>query len=39
MEHFNWELIKYLDSYNNRRGRAKLNGLPSAIHTDNKPFE
>ncbi len=32
MEHFKLELIEYLDYYNNRRIKAKLKGLPSAIH-------
>ena len=32
MEHFKQELIEYLDYYNNRRIKAKLKGLPSAIH-------
>ena len=32
MEHFKWELIAYLDYYNNRRIKAKLKGLPPAIH-------
>lgn len=32
MEHFIRELIDYLDYYNNRRIKAKLKGLPSAIH-------
>ena len=32
MEHFKKELIDYLDYYNNRRGKAKLKGLPPAIH-------
>jgi transposase InsO family protein len=32
MEHFKTELIAYLDYYNNRRGKLKLNGLPPAIH-------
>lgn len=32
MEHFKQELIAYLDYYNNRRIKAKLNGLPPAIH-------
>ncbi len=31
MEHFKSELIAYLDYYN-KRIRAKLKGLPSAIH-------
>ncbi|MEA5042761.1 MAG: IS3 family transposase [Oscillibacter ruminantium] len=32
MEHFKKELIDYLDYYDNRRGKAKLKGLPPAIH-------
>ena len=32
MEHFKRELIEYLDYYNNRRIKAKLEGLPPAIH-------
>lgn len=32
MEHFKSELIDYLDYYNNRRSKAKLKGLPPAIH-------
>lgn len=32
MEHFMAELIDYLDYYNNRRIKAKLKGLPPAIH-------
>ncbi len=32
MEHFKRELIEYLDYYNNRRIKAKLKGLPPAIH-------
>ena len=32
MEHFKLELIEYLDSYNIRRIKAKLKGLPPAIH-------
>ena len=32
MEHFKQELIEYLDYYNNRRTKAKLKGLPPAIH-------
>ena len=32
MEHFILELIEYLDYYNNRRIKAKLKGLPPAIH-------
>lgn len=31
-EHFKSELIGYLDYYNNRRIKAKLKGLPPAIH-------
>ena len=32
MEHFKQELIAYLDYYNNRRIKAKLKGLPPAMH-------
>ena len=32
MEHFKQELLNYLDYYNNRRIKAKLKGLPPAIH-------
>ncbi|MEF9969805.1 MAG: IS3 family transposase, partial [Ruthenibacterium sp.] len=32
IEHFKAELIDYLDYYNNRRIKAKLKGLPPAIH-------
>ena len=32
MEHFKQELIAYLDYYNNRIIKAKLKGLPPAIH-------
>lgn len=32
MEHFKRELISYLDYYNNRRIKAKLKGLPPALH-------
>ena len=32
MEHFKQELIEYLGYYNNRRIKAKLKGLPPAIH-------
>jgi len=32
MEHFKRELMEYLDYYNNRRIKAKLKGLPPAIH-------
>ena len=32
MEHFKAELLEYLDYYNNRRSKAKLKGLPPAIH-------
>ena len=32
MEHFKQELIEYLDYYNDRRIKAKLKGLPPAIH-------
>ncbi len=32
MEHFKLELIEYIDYYNNRRIKAKLKGLPPALH-------
>ncbi len=32
IEHFKAELIDYLDYYNNRRIKAKLKGLPPAVH-------
>ena len=32
MEHFKTELIEYIDYYNNRRIKARLKGLPPAIH-------
>ena len=32
MVHFKAELVDYLDYYNNRRIKAKLKGLPPAIH-------
>ena len=32
MEHFKRELLDYLDYYNNRRIKAKLKGLPPALH-------
>ena len=32
MEQFKRELIEYLDYYNNRRIKAKLKGLPPALH-------
>ena len=32
MEHFKEELIDYPDYYNNRRIKAKLKGLPPAVH-------
>ena len=32
MEHFEQELIAYLDYYNNRRIKIKLKGLPPALH-------
>ena len=31
-EQFKAELIEYLDYYNNRRSKAKLKGLPPALH-------
>ena len=33
LEHFKQELVAYLDYYNNRRIKAKLKGLPPAIHS------
>ena len=32
MEHFKQELIDYIDYYNNRRIKARLKGLPPALH-------
>ena len=32
IEHFKTELIEYLDYYNNRRIKARLKGLPPALH-------
>ena len=32
IEHFKNELVAYLDYYNNRRIKAKLEGLPPAVH-------
>lgn len=32
LEHFLSKLIDYLDYYNNRRIKAKLKGLPPAVH-------
>ena len=32
MEHFKQELVAYLDYYNDRRIKAKLKGLPPALH-------
>ena len=32
MNHFKQELADYLDYYNNHRIKAKLKGLPPAIH-------
>ena len=32
IEHFKRELVDYLDYYNNRRIKAKLKGLPPALH-------
>lgn len=32
MDHFKRELVEYLDYYNNRRIKAKLKGLPPALH-------
>ena len=32
LQHFKRELVDYLDYYNNRRIKAKLKGLPPALH-------
>lgn len=32
VEHFKQELIEYLDDYDHRRIKAKLKGLPPALH-------
>ena len=32
IDHFKRELVEYLDYYNNRRIKAKLKGLPPALH-------
>ena len=32
MDHFKQELVEYLDYYNNRRIKARLKGLPPALH-------
>ena len=32
VEHFKQELIEYIDYYNNRRIKARLKGLPPALH-------
>ena len=32
VEHFKRELIAYIDYYNNKRIKAKLKGLPPALH-------
>ena len=32
LDHFKTELIEYLDYYNNRRIKARLKGLPPALH-------
>ena len=32
MEHFKQELIEYIDYYNNKRIKARLKGLPPALH-------
>ncbi len=34
----NWNSIEYLDYYNNRRIKAKLKGLPPAIHRQQALF-
>ena len=38
MEHFKAELIDYLDYYNNKRIKAKLKGLPPALHRQQALF-
>ena len=38
MEHFKHELMEYLDYYNSRRIKAKLKGLPPAIHRQQALF-
>ena len=32
MDHFRQVLIEYIDYYNNRRIKARLKGLPPALH-------
>ena len=32
VDHFKRELIRYIDYYNNRRIKARLKGLPPALH-------
>ena len=32
MDHFKQEFVEYLDYYNNHRIKAKLKGLPPALH-------
>ena len=32
MEHFKQELIEYIDYYNNKHIKARLKGLPPALH-------
>ena len=32
VDHFKQELIEYIDYYNNRRIKARLKGLPPALH-------
>ena len=32
VEHFKTELVDYIDYYNNRRIKARLKGLPPALH-------
>ena len=32
LDHFKQELIDYIDYYNNRRIKARLKGLPPALH-------
>ena len=38
MERFKQELLEYLGYYNNRRIKAKLKGLPPALHRQQALF-
>ena len=38
MDHFKSELIEYIDYYNNRRIKARLKGLPPALHRQQALF-